>query len=113
MGDRREDVDLAHDHRREVDLARRAVQADEQHASAAARARDRRGRRVRRAARLDHDVESDAVAELEQELGEVVAGRRSTASLRSERRRRGQPLGVDVDRDDASVRRRAVMRPRR
>ena len=47
VGDRREDVDLAQDHRREVELARRAVQADEQHAPAAARAGDRRGRRVR------------------------------------------------------------------
>ena len=46
--DGREDVDLAQDHRREVELARRAVQADEQDAAAAARAGDRRRRRVRR-----------------------------------------------------------------
>ena len=55
----------------------RAVQADEEHPSSAARAGDRRGGRVRRAARLDHDVEADAVAELEQQLGQVVARRRS------------------------------------
>ena len=104
VGDRREDVDLAQDHRRQLDLARRAVQADEQHAAAPARAGDRRGRRVRRAARLDHDVEADAVGELEQQLGEVAArGVRRLA--RAEGRRRREPVVVDVDR------RRRALRP--
>ena len=97
---------------REVELARRAVQADEEHAAAAARAGDRRGRREGRAAGLDHDVESDAVGELEQQLGEVAAGRRRRL-VRTERGRRRQPVGVDVDRDDAPVDGAASTRRRR
>ena len=79
-----------------------AVQADEQHPSSAPRAGDRRRRRVRRAARLDHDVEADAVAELEQQLGEISAGG-VRGLVRAERRRGGQPLVVDVDRDDLAL----------
>ena len=63
-----------------------------------------------RAAGLDHDVEPDAVGELEQQLGEIAAGRvRGLAG--AERARRGKPLVVDVDRDDAPVRRRAATAP--
>ena len=64
--------------------------------------RRRRGR-VRSAARLDHDVEADAVAELAAGALARSWPVASTASCGTERRRSGQSLGVDVDRDNASV----------
>ena len=102
MGNRGEDVDLAHDHPREVDLARRGMQADEQHAPPAAHADDRRRRRVSRAAGLDHHVEPDAIAEFTQQRREVMAGG-VDCLVGAQGGRGGQPLGVDVDRDNASV----------
>ena len=100
MRDRRVDVDLAQDHRGELESARSAMEADEEHAPATPRAGDRRRGCVRRAARLDDDIEPDAVGELEQQLGEILA--RGVCDLAGAKRaRRGKPLLVDVDRDDA------------
>ena len=78
------------------------MQSDEEHTPPAARTGNRRGGCVRRPACLDHDVESDSIAQLEQELGEVVP-RRIRDLLGSERGGSCQPLVVDVDRDDAAV----------
>ena len=79
-----------------------AVQSDEKYASPAARTGDCRGGCVSRPAGLDHDVESDPVAQLEQEFGQVVP-RRVRDLLRSERGRRCQSFVIDVDRDNAAV----------
>ena len=99
MRDRRVDVDLAQDHRGELESARGAMKADEEHAPAAPRPGDRRRGCVRRAARLDDDVETDSVGELEQQLPRSLPV--AFADLaRAKRARRGKPLLVDVDRDD-------------
>ena len=88
------------------------MQADEEHASPAARPGNRSGGCVGRAAGLDDDIESDTVAEFEQQLGQVVSGR-VCGLLSPERRCCGQPLVVDVYCDDTSVRLRGAMRRRR
>ena len=89
--DRRDDVDLAQDHRREVELPRRAVQADEQHPAAAARAGDRRGGRVRGAAGLDHHVEADAPLTARAAARARSRPAASAVSVAPSARRRRQP----------------------
>ena len=102
VGDRGEDVDLADDHPREVELTRCCMQADEENTTSSTDA-DRRGsRRMWRAARLDDEVEANAVGEIEQEPVEILTGRVHHLA-RAERGRDGEPLRVDVDRDDASL----------
>src|SRR5439155_1375433 len=73
----------------------------DEHPSAAARARDRRRRRLRCSACLDHNVEPLAAAELEQQLGEIHAGR-IRSLRRAESRCRRETLRVDVHRNDPS-----------
>ena len=59
---------------------------------------------MRRAGGLDDDIESDSAGELEQQLCQVVASGVG-GLVCPESRGGGQPLVVDVDRDNTSFRR--------
>ena len=101
MGDGGEDVDLTHDHARQVELARRAVQADEEHATPRrAPGSPRPARQARRSPRSRRRIRRRRSGRA---ATRRVAAGGSRGLVRTQGRRRRQPVGVDVDRDDAPV----------
>jgi len=102
LDEERDDVDLAHDHAREVELPRCSVQPEEEHPTPTPHADGRRRRRVSRSACLDHDVEPDAVRELLQQARELLP-RRVDHLVGTQRGGGDEPLRVDVDGDHTSV----------